>query len=108
MTVLLETKNRLEERILKIKSIVWWPSPYIDMLNLRKKTIDFCKSKTNDEMILPENMRVLSDAVEEEKKIQKRIEEQKDCSNLIDELVKKEMELRDINMEIWRENRDNS
>lgn len=55
----------------------------------------------------PENMKVLSDAVIEEKRLQKLIDEQKNCNALIEELVKKEMELWDINMEIWRENRNN-
>lgn len=44
-------------------------------------------------MMKPENMKVLSDAVIEEKRLQKLIDEQKNCNDLIEELVKKEMEL---------------
>lgn len=77
------------------------------MLELRKNTLAYIKSKSNEEMMKPENMKVLSDAVIEEKRLQKLIDEQKNCNDLIEELVKKEMELWDINMEIWRENRHN-
>lgn len=42
-----------------------------------------------------------------EEDIQKRIDEQKNCNAYIEEMVQKEMQLRDINMEIWRENRNN-
>lgn len=47
-------------------------------------------------------------AAEKKEEIQKRIDEQKNCNAYIEEMVQKEMQLRDINMEIWRENRYNS